>query len=346
MKKILLIPLLLFCTMVVMAQDGSRHVVMFYNVENLFDIYDDPNVRDEEFTPDGPKKWTETKYREKISRIGEVIYNVAGSNRTYPAVIGFSEVENRRVLDDIVSDSRLIRANYQIVHYDSPEARGVDVALIYRPDVFKVEWSDAFQPVIPEEPEFKTRDILAVCGTIEGERFCFFVNHWSSRRGGSAASEYLRVGCASTLKRYADSLVSVYPDIKIVMMGDMNDDPNNRSLAEVVGGKENISEVGNGEYFNPFREMHRRGMGTLGYQDAWNLFDNMIVNSNLLPVNGTGTLRICKANGSRYYGNIFKRPFMVQQKGKFKNYPLRTYSGNSYLGGYSDHFPVFILIGK
>lgn len=344
MKKLLLL-VLLFCSLASAAQE-QKYVVMFYNVENLFDIYDDPNVLDEEFTPEGPKNWTEAKYREKISRIGEVIYNVAGTNKSYPAVIGVSEVENRRVLDDIVSDSRLVRANYQIVHYDSPEARGVDVALIYRPDILKVEWTDAFQPVIPEEPDFRTRDILAVCGTIEGERFCFFVNHWSSRRGGSAASEYLRVGCAATLRKYADSLASVYPDIKIVMMGDMNDDPDNRSLAEVIGGKEDISEVRKGEYFNPFREMHRRGLGTLGYQDAWNLFDNIIVNSNLVPDIGSGNLRILKADNSRFYGNIFKRPFMVQQKGKYKNYPLRTYSGNSYLGGYSDHFPVFILIGK
>lgn len=344
MKKLFLL-LFVFCSISLWAQE-QKYVVMFYNVENFFDVYDDPNVRDDEFTPDGPKKWTETKYKEKLSRVEQVIYSIAGANRDYPVIIGLSEIENRRVLDDIVSTPKLIKANYQIAHFDSPEPRGVDVALLYRPDVFQLEWMEAFQPEIPELPNFKTRDILAVCGTIDGERFCFFVNHWSSRRGGSAASEFLRVGWAATLRKYADALQEKYPDIKMVMMGDMNDDPVNKSLAEVLGGRGKIVDVEPGGYFNPFMEMHRKGYGSLAYQDAWNLFDNMVVNSNLLEEFGVGSLHLCKAAKSKFYGNIFKRPFMVQQKGKFKNYPFRTYSGNTYLGGYSDHFPVYLLIGK
>ena len=219
------------------------------------------------------------------------------------------------------------------------------MALLFRPDVFKLEWSDVFQPVIPEIPDFKTRDILAVCGTIEGERFCFFVNHWSSRRGGSAASEFLRVGCAETVRRYADSLQTVYPDIKIVIMGDMNDDPYNKSLSETLGAKEKISEVEPGGYFNPMWAMHKAGYGTLGYQDAWNLFDNIVVNYNLLE-EGSGSLRIRPSERNGLYGRVFKRSYMIQQKGRYKNYPLRSFSGNSFLGGYSDHLPVYIVIGK
>lgn len=323
----------------------KKYVVMFYNVENLFDIYDDPNVADEEFTPNGAKKWTRKKYDKKVSNIAKVIYSISEANKDYPAIIGFSEIENRSVVDAVISDDKLEKANYQIVHYDSPERRGVDVALVYRPDIFKLEWSDVFQPVIPEKPDFKTRDILAVCGTIEGERFCFFVNHWSSRWGGMKASEFLRLGDAHTLKRYADSLQNAIPGIKIVIMGDMNDDPDNKSLAEVIGGKEKISEVEPGGYFNPFLSMFKAGYGSLGYHDGWNLFDNMIVSSTLID-GKTGQLQLIKPSKSKFYGTVFKRPFMLTPKGKYKNYPLRTFSGNKFLGGFSDHLPVFILIGK
>lgn len=331
-------------TFTVYSQD-KRHIVMFYNVENLFDIYNDPNVLDDEFTPEGPKQWTDVKYRKKVSNIAQVIYSVSSANKDYPAIIGLSEVENRSVIDDIISDKRLVKANYQIVHYDSPERRGVDVALVYRPDVFKLEWSDVFQPIIPERPGFKTRDILAVCGTIEGERFCFFVNHWSSRWGGAEQSSFLRCGCAQTVRDYADSLQREDPSIKIIIMGDMNDDPKDKSVAEVLGGKEKLSEVEDGGYFNPFYSMHKAGYGSLGYHDGWNLFDNMVVNSTLVD-GKTGELQLVKPRGNKFYGTIFKRPFMMTKKGKYKNYPLRTFSGNKFLGGYSDHLPVYLLIGK
>ena len=343
-RKLILTAVLLLAVFSLRAEDKS-YIVTFYNVENFFDIYDDPATRDEEFTPDGPKEWTQAKYDKKLANISQVLYGIAAANKNYPAVIGLSEVENRRVLEDLVSSEKLRPARYQIVQYDSPEPRGIDVALLFRPDVFKLEWSDVFQPVIPEISDFKTRDILAVCGTIEGERFCFFVNHWSSRRGGSAASEFLRVGCAETVRRYADSLQTVYPDIKIVIMGDMNDDPYNKSLSETLGAKEEISEVEPGGYFNPMWAMHKAGYGTIGYQDAWNFFDNIVVNYNLLE-EGSGSLRIQPSERNGLYGRVFKRSYMIQQKGRYKNYPLRSFSGNSFLGGYSDHLPVYIVIGK
>lgn len=344
MRKYFLTAVLILFSVCLWAGDG-KYVVTFYNVENFFDIYDDPTVNDEEFTPDGPKEWTQVKYDKKKANISQVLFGIAAANKDYPAIIGLSEVENRRVLEDLVSTEKLAPARYQIVHYDSPEARGVDVALLYRPDVFKLEWSDVFQPVIPEIPDFRTRDILAVCGTIEGERFCFFVNHWSSRWGGAQASEYLRVGCARTLRSYADSLQAADPDIKIVIMGDMNDDPYNRSLSEILGAKREISEVESAGYFNPFWNVLKAGYGTLGYQDSWNLFDNIIVNFNLLD-GGSGKLRIEKSGDTGFYGRIFKRSYMIQQKGKYKNYPLRSFSGNTFLGGYSDHLPVYIVIAN
>ena len=330
MRKLILTAVLLLAVFSLRAEDKS-YVVTFYNVENFFDIYDDPATRDEEFTPDGPKEWSQAKYDKKLANISRVLYGIAAANKDYPAVIGLSEVENRRVLEDLVSTESLRPARYQIVQYDSPEPRGIDVALLFRPDVFQLEWSDVFQPVIPEIPD-------------EGERFCFFVNHWSSRRGGSAASEYLRVGCAETVRRYADSLQTVYPDIKIVIMGDMNDDPYNKSLSETLGAKEKVSQVEPGGYFNPMWSLHRAGYGTIGYQDAWNLFDNIVVNYNLIGQD-SGSLHLLPSDKDMY-GRIFKRSYMIQQKGRYKNYPLRSFSGNSFLGGYSDHLPVYIVIGK
>jgi hypothetical protein len=176
--------------------------------------------------------------------------------------------------------------------------------------------------------------------------FCFFVNHWSSRIGGAEQSEFLRVGCAQTLRDYADSIQVAHPDIKIVIMGDMNDDPKDRSLSEVLGAKEKISKVKPGGFFNPFWSMQKAGYGTLGYQDSWSLFDNMVINYNLLPDSGVGELKVQKGARNKFYGTVFKRPFMVQEDGKYKNYPWRTFSGNTFLGGYSDHFPVYIEIGK
>lgn len=345
-RRIIIAPLvlLLFAGVSLFGQN-KRYTVMFYNVENLFDLFNDPNVNDDEFTPEGPKEWSEVKYLKKLSNIQDVIYNIAGSNKAFPTIIGVSEIENRRVLDDLISQPKLAKANYQIVHYDSPEARGVDVALFYRPDQFAFELSKPIRPYIPEWPEFKTRDILAVCGRIEGELFCFFVNHWSSRRGGSESSEYLRVGQAETLRHFTDSLQIAHPDIKIVIMGDMNDDPINKSLYEVIGAKGKPSEVKTNGMFNPFYAMLKAGYGSLAYQDAWNIFDNIVINENLLNAT-SGNLKIQKAPKSKFYGNIFKRPFMIQQEGQYKGYPLRTYSGNAFMGGYSDHFPVFILIGK
>ena len=329
------------------AKESERkkgHIIMFYNVENFFDTEDDPNTLDDEFTPAGPKEWSAVKYEKKLSNISYVIYSVASANRNFPAIIGVSEIENRRVLDDIVSTEKLSKANYQIVHYDSPEIRGVDVALLYRPDVFEFEWSDAFQPIIPERPGFKTRDILAVCGRIEGELFCFFVNHWSSRRGGSEASEFLRCGAAQTLRNYTDSLQKVYPDINIVIMGDMNDDPTSKSMYEVLRAKSEISEVGEGDVYNPwYNILAKEAKGTLYYRGKWNLFDQIVLTPNLLNKDGKK-----KGYRSLKYWNhqVFRRDYLIQQEGRYQGAPLRTKAGGKWLNGYSDHLPVVLYLVK
>lgn len=345
MRLLICISLSLFFAVSAGYGQEKNYTVVFYNLENFFDTVNDQNVLDDEFTPEGPKKWNEAKYNKKLANIEKVFFSIASENKSFPTIIGVSEIENRKVLEDIASTPKLLPANYQIVHYDSPERRGVDVALFYRPDQFEYEWSDPIKPIIPEFQDFKTRDILAVCGRIEGELFCFFVNHWSSRWGGAEASSFLRCGAAQTVRDYTDSLLQVYPDIKFAIMGDMNDDPIDESLYEVLGAKETPAKAKETGFFNPFYKMLKDGYGSLAYHDAWNIFDNIVINTNLLN-GGEGKLKIKKGKSGKYYGNIFKRKFMIQQEGQYKNYPLRTYVGNDFQGGYSDHFPVYILIGK
>ena len=326
----------------VVAQD-KPYMVAFWNFENLFDIYDDPETHDDEFTPEGIKKWNETKYQKKLSNMERVIFDMAAINKEYPIVIGVSEIENRSVLEDFVNQPKLKGAKYRICHYDSPDARGVDVAFLYRADVFKLEGSDNIKLNVPELPNFRTRDLVVMWGTIEGEPFYFLVSHWPSRLGGKEASQFKRDACAKQIREIKDSLLQANPATKVVVMGDFNDDATDASLVKVMGAKGKLKELQTGDFFNPYYQMLKAGLGTLAYQDSWNLFDNICVTENL--VNGTyGKLRLIK--GKKFYGNIFTRPYMLQQEGQYKGYPLRTFVTNNFQNGFSDHFPVYIYIGK
>lgn len=342
MKKILIPAFLLLLISFSFAQ--KPHKVLFYNIENFFDTINDPEVLDDEFTPEGPKKWNSAKYYKKLSNIERVIYDIASIDKSYPAVIGVSEVENRNALEDIVACKKLEPAHYRIVHYDSPERRGVDVAFLYRPDVFKLQGEKAITTIIPERPGFKTRDILTMWGTMENEPFFFMVAHWPSRIGGKEQSEYLRVAVGKQMRAIADSVRAKDPNMRIVIMGDFNDDPTDKSIAQAMGAKGKIKDVEKGGLYNPFTEMLKAGFGTLAYGDAWNIFDNIIVSDNL--IDGGSGLQLQKSPKSKYYGNIFKQSYMIQKEGQFKGYPLRTYIGNNFQGGFSDHLPVFINIGK
>ncbi|MDO4758918.1 MAG: endonuclease/exonuclease/phosphatase family protein [Rikenellaceae bacterium] len=319
--------------------------VMFWNIENFFDTVDDPEVRDDEFTPEGPKAWNDAKYAKKLSNVERVIFDVAAQDRIYPAVIGFSEVENRSVLEDIVSTPKLAPASYRIVHYDSPEARGVDVAFIYRPDQLKLEGSYPVKADVPSLPNFRTRDILTMWGTIDEEPFYFMVVHWPSRLGGKDASEFKRVALGEQMRRLADSVLMQNPKTKIVAMGDFNDDPTDPSMEEALGAKGNAKQLIEGDFFNPYHAMLRAGMGTLAYGDAWNIFDNIVVTENLINAE-KGKLKLQKPKGSKFYGAIFRAHYLFQKEGQYKGYPLRTYVSNSFQGGYSDHLPVYIYIAK
>ena len=219
--------------------------VVFYNLENFFDLENDPDVLDDEFTPEGPKKWTKDKYDKKLSNIEKVFFDIAAINKDYPAVIGVCEIENRNVLEDIVATKKLSPANYRIVHYDSPELRGVDAAFMYRPDVLKLEGSKAIRTVIPSLPDFKTRDIVTMWGKIDQEDFFFMVAHWPSRLGGKEASAFRRIAVGNQMRHIADSVRALRPSTKVVMMGDFNDDPTDESISgeKGIGAKIKVKEV-------------------------------------------------------------------------------------------------------
>ncbi|MEM0991535.1 MAG: endonuclease/exonuclease/phosphatase family protein [Bacteroidota bacterium] len=341
MRKLLPI-LLLFCTQIVFAQEKQYQVasIGFYNVENLFDIEDDPAIRDEEYTPAGSRVWDAKKYAEKLDRLSEVVRQIGTDlNPDGLAVLGLAEIENRRVLEDFVAHDAVAARNYQIVHYDSPDERGIDVALLYQAKYFQPIKSRAIPVEIFRNGEQNfTRDVLHVEGLLNGDTIHIFVNHWPSRRGGERRSAPYRNMAADTVKNVVDLLLASNKDSKIIIMGDLNDDPTSPSVKKHLAVKYDKKQLFDGDLYNPMYAYYKKGIGTLAYRDAWNLFDQIILSEDLIsPENNTYRL---------YKTAIFNEPFMRQSKGRFKGYPKRTFAGGKYDSGYSDHFPVYMHLIK
>lgn len=353
MKKTILILTALLLVFSAQAQKKS-YVVGFYNLENLFDIYDDPAKNDEEFLPDGKNKWTQERYDIKVHNMAKVIRAMRDDNKCWHTILGISEIENRLVIEDLVSDPQIAEANYQIVHYDGPDRRGVDVALLYKPELFQYIDSES----IPFNFEgtkvnitldqaaqdyFRTRDILMVHGKIDGEDVAVYVTHTPSRRGGKGAD--LRSRCMEIIYNHSRALEQKYPGIKIMVMGDMNDDPTDESQKVWMHTKATIEEMTPEDFFCPFEVMLADGYGSLAYQGKWNIFDLVHVNYNLAKA-PQGGLKIRPIVKGKYYGRIFHKPFMVQQSGQYKGTPFRTFSSGAFIAGYSDHYPTYIVISK
>ena len=315
------------------------YAVAFYNLENLFDTINNNGKYDLEFSPAGAKQWDGKKYWAKIDRMAYCISQLAKENCPMgPAVIGVSEIENRSVLEDLVKAKDIAHLNYQIVHYDSPDLRGVDVGLLYNPLLFTVTSAKSYPFILPDKPYWKSRDQLLVSGIMNGENFHFIVNHWPSRRNGEKESRPLRVAAARLSKHICDSIRAADPTANVIIMGDLNDDPNNVSVRDVLAAKEKRKNVKPGDLFNPMSELHKKGIGSLGYQGSWNLFDQIIITGNLLG-DDRNTFKFWKAE-------VFNKDFLIQQEGRYKGYPLRTYSSNVFQNGYSDHFPVLVYLIK
>lgn len=332
----------------------QNYVIGFYNLENLFDIYDDPVKNDSEFLPEGKNKWTQAKYEKKLHNMAKVIRSMADNNKRWHTILGISEIENRLVIEDLVSQPEIADANYQIVHYDSPDRRGVDVALLYKPDQFTYLDSEAipfdFNSDIDfsdtDTSYFKTRDILMVHGLIAGEHFAFYVAHLPSRIGGKGGN--LRGRGGEIIYNHSREMEAKYPGIKIVAMGDMNDNPTDDSMAKYLHGQERLENVTPTEFFSPYISMLKAGYGSLCYQGVWSIYDLELVNYNLAhaPDGGLKIQPVTKNHGKEYYGVVFKRPWMTTQKGQYKGYPFRTFSNGAFVGGYSDHYPTYIVVGK
>jgi hypothetical protein len=323
------------------SQDKQYQVaaIGFYNFENLFDTYDDPKINDEEFLPEGLRVWTKERYEEKLKNLARVISEL-GTELTPDgvAILGVAEIENRRVLEAFVKQKVVADRNYEIVHYDSPDFRGIDVALLYQPKYFKVSGSRPIPVVIYAEngERIFTRDILYVSGELNGEKVHILVNHWPSRRSGEKATRPLRNAAAMICKNVKDSLVSIDPAAKVIVMGDLNDDPVSPSIKDVLACKNSVEKTEEGDFFNPWFEFYKNGIGTMAYQDAWSLFDQIILSAGL--VEGAG-------NTYRFYkAVVHNKPYLIQKTGQFKGYPFRTFDFDNYIAGYSDHFPVYVFL--
>ncbi|HMU45715.1 MAG TPA: endonuclease/exonuclease/phosphatase [Chitinophagaceae bacterium] len=345
MKRILV--LLIFSNFLLSldAQDSKQQykiaIIGFYNLENLFDTLDDPSINDEEFTPSGPKNYTGKIYFDKLSKLSTVISQIGtDQNPDGPAILGVAEVENMSVLKDLVNQPSISKRNYQIVHYDSKDARGIDVGLLYNPRYFQVLESNKLFVQLPggSKDAYFTRDILWVRGKLDGEIINIYVNHWPSRSGGEERSAPAREAAAQICRNHMDSILKTDPDAKFIVMGDLNDDPTNNSVAGIINAKGRERDVKRGGMYNPWMELYKKGIGTLAYQDAWGLFDQILISYPWLSKEQTGFFF--------YQQHIFNKEYMVENIGRYKGYPMRTWDGNRYRGGFSDHFPTYLVFLK
>ncbi|APG61462.1 endonuclease [Christiangramia salexigens] len=322
-------------------KDYEVQSIAFYNVENLFDIFDNPETFDDDRTPSGKDVWNQDKYSRKLSGIGKVLSEIGRDvNPEPPSIIGLCEIENRAVLEDLIKEPALAPYSYKIVHFDSPDERGIDVALLYRAKYFTPLNSQPRRLILyekdnPSKRDY-TRDQLVVTGLLNNEEISFIVNHWPSRGGGEARSAYKREKAAILNKRIIDSLFKINPETKIISMGDFNDDPTNNSFKKILKTKSSTKDILASELYNPMENMMKKGAGSLAYRDSWNLFDQFYMTGNLVNYNHEGY--------QFYHAGIFNKAYLITQSGQFKGYPLRTYGYSGYEGGYSDHFPVYIYL--
>lgn len=331
--------------MPVFAQKGANYKVAsigFYNLENLFDTLDMPGKNDEDFLPNGRLLWNSEKYLSKEANLAKVISQLGTDlSPDGVAILGVAEVENRKVLEDLVAQPALKSRDYQIVHYESPDERGIDVGLLYQAKYFQPLGSKAI-PVNLKDPKTGiadyTRDVLYVAGKFDGETIHILVNHWPSRRGGEAASAWARAAAASVDKAVADSLKQLDPNAKILIMGDLNDDPDSKSLTDALKARRKADDLKADELYNPMFDMYKDGNGTLAYKDTWDLFDQMILSKGFVNKE-TGGWQLYKAQ-------VFRQPWLLQTEGAFRGYPFRTFVGDIFINGYSDHLPVFLYFLK
>ena len=316
-------------------QSQDRYRLMFYNVENLFDPFNDSLKRDDEFTPEGTRFWTWRRMQDKTNNIYKVITAVGQWDP--PTIVGFCEIENRFVIERITQHTPLSKFNYQIVHRESPDMRGIDVGLIYRPDQFTVEEERFFRVSLPNNPDRTTRDVLYTRGTLSSnDTLHIFVNHWPSKYGGALVSEPGRIAAGELVRQKVDSIRIFWPNAHIIIMGDFNDTPDSKPLTIGLNALPPEPPFEASELYNLHLPYVSKGEGTLKYQGSWEVIDMMIVSKSLLS----------KEHGiytTPDGGKIFRADFLLEPDDRFVGeIPFRTYIGFKYHGGYSDHLPIYI----
>jgi hypothetical protein len=337
------------------------HTVAFYNFENLFDTINDSRINDEEWLPNGAQNWTSKKYKQKLHNLARVLNEIGtGENKNSPTFIGGSEIENRGVLEDLVKEPLLIDSDYGIVHFDSPDKRGIDVALLYQKKHFQPtsyvniplliydkpskakeeketeeDKADKDKNEVASNNRRYTRDILLVTGLLDGDEINVMVNHWPSRSGGEKKSSPSREAAGRLNRKIMDSIYKVNPNAKIITMGDLNDGTYNKSVKEGIGAKLKQTQVEKFGVYNPFEQMAKDGNASLFYRDAGDIFDQIMVSETLIQKDYS-SFRYWKAG-------IYNKPFMITTTGQYKGYPLR-HGANEI--GFSDHFPVYIYLIK
>lgn len=318
------------------------HTIAFYNLENLFDTINDINKFDERSPIMEIKANRGEVYKKKVHNMARVIADIGlDVTKNTPAIIGVSEIENREVLEDVINDPLLLHKDYGIVHFHSPDARGIDVGLLYQKRLFTPIYTSSHELKIYNDNTRKriyTRDQLLVSGKLEGEMIHIIVSHWPSRSGGEARSRPKRIAAAKLNKRIIDSLQSIDPYAKIFTMGDFNDDPTNSSIKDVLKAKQNKKDVSLKGIYNPMEAMFKKGLGSNAYRDAWSLFDQILITKPLLEKDYS-SFRFYKAG-------IFDKNYLINKKGRWKGYPFRSFADGGFTNGFSDHFPVYVYIIK
>ena len=310
---------------------NNLFTVGFYNLENLFDTKHDAGKLDQDFTPGGFKKWSKKRYKRKVYKLAKTIAEIGDKKSGNPPVlIGVAEVENDGVMRDLIGAEPLKDIDYGFVHYESPDERGIDTALIYHKQFFKVEYSEPITLYVNnlDGQRDTTRDILYVRGKLNGEEVHLFVNHWPSRRDGAVETAYKRIKAAQTIIEYMKKLEATYTNPNYMVLGDFNDDPSSESIQKLVTEQ---------SLYNPMDKLHIPVQrGSASYDKSWSLFDQILVSHSFLNHE--------KGTHSFAHANIFDEEFLVEFKGKYKGAPYRTYAGRKYIGGYSDHFPVYVQL--
>ncbi|MCR4851971.1 MAG: endonuclease/exonuclease/phosphatase family protein [Prevotella sp.] len=346
-KRNILLAFTLFCALMVSAQNSGRkysaYAVGFYNLENLFDTCHDEGKNDYEYLPTGTYRWNARKYEHKLRNMSKVLSEM-GTDKLPGvgcALIGVSEVENANALDDLVAQEPLRARNFKYVHIEGPDRRGVDCAMLYNPSLFTVDSVVLHQYVqeLEQDSAYYTRGFLTVLGRMANEPVGVIVCHWPSR----ASEGFYRESGARQVKVIKDALLRDNPALKIFVMGDMNDDPTNKSMTKELSCKSEIKDTRDGDMYNPwYNVLVKKGTGTLVYDGSWNLFDQIVMTPNLLD-------RKQKKDYSTltYWQNqVFRRDYLIQRDGQYKGGPKRTHAGGVWLDGYSDHLPVVVYLLK